>query len=413
MNPTLGWAALSRSALKRAEAQLTADSEGMRDEVGVLSLHTGYANRFFPGTSVQQTRLRYALFVPWQIRLLLQQDSGIQAGQARAALEKAEFELALRLPNVDGEGTIGRRIAKLGRPVAIAPSQSYWVALRAWGILHAGPSGITPARGELFSRWMHWPDRARRRSTETDDEKRFLHSIVPLFHSRLPEPPKEFLGSSPLNFHLGTEEKKFLRMRLLETLRPFDGKPSYLAALVRCEAQPDENTSPWTDVLSAHADNADRVALEHARDASALAAVARAVYNAMVEALQEGRDGLTPSGRHREHLTKIVAEYGQKAQRLDLSVLSGEGVFIGGLANILARLQVWLRVDGNNPLSQDIYDAFMLWELRRKGPRRARLPTSTAARLARAQWKGDKIELAGPIEYRWNLVRRFLADLVD
>ena len=48
-----------------------ADSAGVRDEVGVLSLHTAYANRFFLGTSVQQTRLRYALFVPWQITVLL------------------------------------------------------------------------------------------------------------------------------------------------------------------------------------------------------------------------------------------------------------------------------------------------------------------------------------------------------
>ena len=71
MKPALGWAGLSRSALKRAEAQLVTDSAGVRDEVGVLSLHTAYANRFFPGTSVQQTRLRYALFVSWQITVLL------------------------------------------------------------------------------------------------------------------------------------------------------------------------------------------------------------------------------------------------------------------------------------------------------------------------------------------------------
>ena len=64
--PRMGWAALSRSRLNRAEAQLVKDAQGVRDEVGVLALHTGYANRFFPGTSTQQTRLRYALFVPWR-----------------------------------------------------------------------------------------------------------------------------------------------------------------------------------------------------------------------------------------------------------------------------------------------------------------------------------------------------------
>ena len=149
MRPTLGWAGLSRSALNRAEAQLAAESDGVRDEVGVLALHTAYANRFFPGTSVQQTRLRYALFVPWQIKMLLRDRERVRPGQARRALEQAELDLARRLPDVDGEGTIGRRTAHTGRLVAIPPSQSYWVALGAWGVLSAGPYGDTPARGAV------------------------------------------------------------------------------------------------------------------------------------------------------------------------------------------------------------------------------------------------------------------------
>lgn len=413
MIPTLGWAGLSRSALKRAEAQLMADSEGMRDEVGVLALHTGYANRFFPGTSVQQSRLRYALFVPWQIRTLLQQRDTIRPGQARAALESAELALALRLPDADGEGTIGRRTAKLGKAVSIAPSQSYWVALGAWGVLHSGPSGVWPARAELFDRWGSWPDGVRRRASETDDENRLLQTVARLFHARLPEPPKSFSGSGPLDFSLDPEERKFLRTRLLETRRIQDGKPSFLAALVGAEARPGKNSGPWTASLAAHADLADQRALERARDAASLAAVARAAYNAMVESLQEHRDERRPSSRHRAHLKEVVAEHQAKAIRLDLGALPGDGVFIGGLADVLARLQGWLRSGGNDPLARDLYEAFSAWELRRKGHRRARLPKSTAARLAREPWDGDKIGLAGPIEYRWNLVRRFLADLAE
>ena len=134
---------MSRSALERAEAQLVADGEGVRDEVGVLALHTVYANRFFPGTSVQQTRLRYALFVPWQIMALLRER--IQSGQARRELDRAELNLARRLPDVDGEGTIGRRTAQAGRLVAVPPSQSYRVALGAWGILNTGSDGDAPS----------------------------------------------------------------------------------------------------------------------------------------------------------------------------------------------------------------------------------------------------------------------------
>ena len=36
-----------------------------RDEIGFLLIHQGFADRFFPGTSVLHTRVRYALFVPW------------------------------------------------------------------------------------------------------------------------------------------------------------------------------------------------------------------------------------------------------------------------------------------------------------------------------------------------------------
>ncbi|WP_295383958.1 DUF6361 family protein [uncultured Thiodictyon sp.] len=413
MKPTLGWAGLSRSALKRAEAQLLSDSEGMRDEVGVLSLHTGYANRFFPGTSVQQSRLRYALFVPWQIRLLLQQGDKILQGQVRSTLEKAELTLAKRLPDVDGAGTIGRRTAKLGKPVAIAPSQSYWVALGAWGILHRGPFDVVPSRTELFSRWQHWPDGSRNRSLETDNENRPLYSIARLFHPRLPDPPNEFLGQGPLDFRLGAKEKEFLRLRLLDTQRAKDKMPSYLANLVRSSADIGAQQHPWNAALAKLADPADQAALQRARHAASLAAVARAVYNAMVESLQEDRDRMTVTDKHREHLRAIVAEHSQSAQRLVLYQLPIDGVLIGALADVLTTLQAWLRKGERNPLASEIYETFASWELQRKGPRRARLPKSAAARQARTEWDGEKVSRATSIEYRWSLVQRLLSDLEE
>ena len=55
----IGWIHFSRDALRRAEARLREEQEGVRDEIGFLLLHQAYADRFFPGTSVLQTRLRY------------------------------------------------------------------------------------------------------------------------------------------------------------------------------------------------------------------------------------------------------------------------------------------------------------------------------------------------------------------
>jgi hypothetical protein len=65
MEPAFGWTLLSPEATGRAEVQWREDVAGVRDEIGFLLLHQAYADRFFPRTSVQQTRFRYALFVPW------------------------------------------------------------------------------------------------------------------------------------------------------------------------------------------------------------------------------------------------------------------------------------------------------------------------------------------------------------
>ena len=413
MRPALGWAGLSRSALKRAEAQLLADSEGVRDEVGVLALHTAYANRFFPGTSVQQTRLRYALFVPWQIKALLRNREHVRSDQeARDALEQAELDLAMRLPHVDGEGTIGRRTASAGRSVAIPPSQSYWVALATWGVLGTDLGGEAPSRSELFRRWERWPEGYRRRPT-TDDEGRALERLQYLFHQGLPEPPREFRGDVPLDFRLLIREREFLRKRLLDTKRSGDAQPSFLSALVNSSIRIREGLAPWSRSVIRHADEADRKALNRARDAAALAAVTRALYNAAVEALRERDEGSSIVERHRAHLVEIVDEYGAASQRLRLGELARDDVSIGDLETVLSSVQQWLSRGAGDPLDRELLASLGHWELRRKGSRRAKLPPSAHGREARAAWQAEKTALAEPIGYRWSLVCRFLRDLQE
>ena len=410
MRPTLGWAGLSRRALKRAEAQLIGDSEGVRDEVGVLALHTAYANRFFPGTSVQQTRLRYALFVPWQIKMLLRDRARVRSGQALPALEAAEQNLARRLPDVDGERTIGRRAVKSGRPVAIPPSHSYWVALRAWKVLSRGPDGATPSRAELFAQWERWHEGHRGRNA-TDDEGHPIEAPRYLFHKGLPNPPVEFERDNPLDFSLESSERDFLRARLLDTKRPNDGQPSFLSALVHSTERIPNGLLPWSESVVRHADEADQKALHRARDAAALAAVTRAVYAAAVEALLERNDCSSVGKQHRDRLAEIVSKYGAAGQQLCIDDLKLDGVFIGDLHPILTAIQEWLSRPGHDPLDDPVLAPLTRWELCRKGSRRAKLHLSAHGREARAAWGRDKTAPAGPIEYRWRLVCGFLQDL--
>ncbi len=55
MNSTLGWTMLSREEMRQAEKPTSGDQD-TRDEIGFLLIHQGFADRFFPGTSVLHTR---------------------------------------------------------------------------------------------------------------------------------------------------------------------------------------------------------------------------------------------------------------------------------------------------------------------------------------------------------------------
>ena len=104
MKPTIGWVLLSKDAVGRVETQLHEDVTGVRDEIGFLLIHSGYANRFFPGTSVLHTRLRYVLFIPWMYQELF---GGSDYGNIERRVTKFETRLAGRLRDL--EGTIGKR----------------------------------------------------------------------------------------------------------------------------------------------------------------------------------------------------------------------------------------------------------------------------------------------------------------
>ena len=102
---------------------------GVRDEIGFLTIHQGYADRFFPGTSVLHTRARYAVFVPW----LFEDLAGLTGPAAARALRERERELAGRLRDAGKSKVIGGRV--FPKPSSQPPSTVYWNALAVWGIL--------------------------------------------------------------------------------------------------------------------------------------------------------------------------------------------------------------------------------------------------------------------------------------
>lgn len=181
MEPQIGWTLLSRDALRRAETQLRQDIEGVRDEIGFLALHQAYADRFFPGTSVLHTRLRYVLFVPWMYQKLARHHAGRAISERP---QKEELELTRRLLHLGPkQGVIG--IRSYPQPTAQPPSMIYWSALASWGILKVLPSGLIPSRQSVHRTIA----RKGPRHQLHDDDKQLLIEEEPLFGT-LPRPQR-------------------------------------------------------------------------------------------------------------------------------------------------------------------------------------------------------------------------------
>lgn len=388
----MGWTYLSREALARAKAQMDEESMGVRDEIGFLTIHQGYADRFFPGTSVLHTRARYAMFVPW----LFEDLAGLTGPAAVRALRERERELAGRLKDARESQVIGGRVYP--KPSSQPPSTVYWNALAVWGILRPRPDGRTISRAQAH-RLLNSAGAA------TDDDGQPLLSLEPPF-APLPERPDSWHSGS-ITLQLTTAEAMFLRERLAQLRRNGGHELSLLARLVRTEvAAP---SAMWADETRAVA-GADQAPLVRAQQAASLAAVGRAVYDALLEHIVEADDKRESTIRHRIHLAAIVEEHGSVAAKLDVDALEADiGVLSSRMRTVLIATKAWIASRSENPGA--LFDVYAAAEAR-KGPR-ARLAPTPNGRARRLEWSSDEHGLAEPLHYRWEQVSTLLNDLAN
>jgi len=395
LEPSFGWVSLTPKALARARGQLNAESQGVRDEVGFLLLHQRYADRFFPGTSVLHTRLRYALFVPWQFEA----ERGKHTAVAERARAASEIALAKRLKDGLQAGAIG------GSTWPNAPDQSpssiYWSALDAWGILRRDARGRTPTRRGVHERF------AVARPT-LDDEGEPLFGYEPPFVT-LPPPGEDWTSGGPLSFALLADERAFLAERLSSVLAPAPcAHLSLLSQLARSGAP--LSGSLWSRAVLDLAGR-DRAALQRARSSAALAAIGRGVYAALVETLRDRVDKRETPHRHRSVLPKLVDEHRARALELGgrgLDLVEGDvGVLPPKLRQLMAETLEWLDRGGGDPMP--LLDPYEAAEGRKQ--ERARLRRTPGARMRRAEWQAHDHPVGYPLHYRWASVRRLLDDL--
>jgi hypothetical protein len=392
IDSALGWSYLSRAALARAKAQMDEESLGVRDEIGFLTIHQRYADRFFPGTSVLQTRARYAVFVPW----LFEDLRGLTGPEAVRALRESERKLAGRLKDAGESQVIGSRV--FPRPSSQPPSTVYWNALAIWGILRSRLDERTISRAQAH-RMLKVAEAA------SDDDGQPLLGFEPPF-VRLPARPGNWRAGS-INLRLTTAEAAFLRERLVQLCPIGRHELSLLAQLVRMRSS--APSGMWASQVRAVA-GADQGSLIRAQQAASLACVGRAVYDALLENIVEIRDKRKASTRHRDHLDVVVEEHGPLATKLDVDALEADiGALPLKLHIVLIATKSWIVARARDP--DLLFDRYAAAEAR-KGSR-ARLAITPNGLARRVEWSADVHGLAGPLHYRWEQVRTLLNDLAD
>ncbi|MCB0197014.1 MAG: hypothetical protein KDJ65_34015 [Anaerolineae bacterium] len=404
MQSALGWTVLSRDALRRAETHLRDQDEGVRDEIGFLALHQAYADRFFPGTSVLQTRLRYILFVPWMYQSLAHKPSRSQP--INHVVQKQELDLAQRLKKRHGlsDGVIGAR--SLPKPTSQPPTMIYWNALRTWRILRPQMDGTYPKRSAVHRSLtkQHLPNHL------TDDDKSPLEESSTFF-VKLPPPPAEWNDKNhPLDFTIQPKEAEFIDQHLRNVHRMGMPKtPSLLACLVEHTVDLTNLVFPWAKPILNLVDKDEHEALLRAQQASALAAIGRAIYAALVERICAEEDKRSIPDIHRANLRRVIRDYRGQALRLDTEAVKLDAFYSlpSSLLDVLNTTQSWLKTKKDFSDLRDVYERA---EVTRKGGR-ARLARTLAGQERRKEWTPEEFPEATPLHYRWSNVQRLLDDL--
>jgi hypothetical protein len=435
-----GWVEISGTALQRLRSELEQKGQGVVDEMGVLAIHAGYADYFFPGTSVLQTRPRYLFFVCWNF-LWLARQRGVTAANVLKRKDEAELWVTSQLvatsrqalppgkpaPNMDG--IIGVRVFSEDPPRAPAQRVDfiYWTAMRLWGFYR---SRAAQDRSRLFRRWRGSViGRVGEGVDETLDdairEERLGEFLVP------PVPwDWQSEDSHGVDFELTGPEASWLQDRLLALDEVTEG-PCLLAKAAELCAEfpprmvPGEESPlrPWDDPLAVQSARAagQRDRLERASQASHLGHYVRAIYAALVEWTVEttASSPRDPPLRHYRELLRELAEdrpMRDATLALSLPTLYSDVPRISDLLrNCLRHVQGGLRLvaDGEDPekvfMDELTYRLFEAVERRRKGGR-ARLPRTEQGAARRTGFERGTVGVYD-IDYRWNRVRYLLWDL--
>lgn len=403
--PNLGWVVLSEADRAVAERRLSfSAAEGTRDELGFGPIHFAYANRFFPGTSVQQTKIRYIWFVCWAYEELLRshRSQAFPVETLRKIEVRTGKKLLLNMSNPRRSGIIGWTRFGAGEEPVLLPSNIYWSALKLWGLLRRRETtGQAPGQAELHDHWADWSRAGRRDELAHEDHEAIFVDLPP-------RPDDWTKPNSKLSFQLTSQESRFIKERWRSATDLSAGAEPLMSKIARAGIVP---KSMWSANVLSLASAEDKRALERARKAASLVCIGRALYAAMIEELKNGDAGGGRNSKiHRDFLEGLRLDHRADALALDLKELEldlGRASRLQQddrkLLDLLRKIQEWSEIGGS-------YDRLKPICLEREiSLKDSRAMLAPAAAKQRELWTVS--EPAQPLNYRWPIVSAFVKDL--
>ena len=284
---SIGWLDLDAAASEQVGTLLRSlDEPGTLDELGLASVRDAFSDMLSPGTSTNQTRLRYFIFLPWLFgRLEAQRVPPVEFSH-RLREDEAQLIDCLR-PLGSGQGVIGYTA---GRDLKQMPSAAYWGGLGSWRLRRHNLSiAEYGQRASTFGTLR----------PERDDDGNATNRVLSMW-APLPQRPDDFLKSD-LTFELRAEEAQVL-VDLIRQHHP----GSLLAVLCGMPATVGAAEYPWQLPTVGMPDRLVEL-LRHARCFSELTVGPQLVYNVLLARKARDEFGWETDELEENQLTHLVA----------------------------------------------------------------------------------------------------------
>ncbi|MCB0964514.1 MAG: hypothetical protein KDA98_14640 [Acidimicrobiales bacterium] len=372
------------------------EEPGTLDPLGIGVIRDIYSDRFAPGTSTIQTRLRYFVFLPWIFERI--ERDRVSASQFARRLRRDEAQLIESLRHLGPDnGVIGYHAR--GQLLRM-PSTAYWGGLGSWGIRRHDLSLAEYGRAvEAF-----WP-----REAERDDDGVAANRSQTMWTAMPPAP--DGFPDVDLTFELTRSEAELVREHIVQR-----HAGSLLAAACADPAAAADTVWPW-DLDQTHLAADLAAAVHHARCVSELTLGPQHLYNLLLARKAHTELGWETSALHDKverdlaHWAELVA---QRRPVLEPWVERIDDEFWPSLDEHRVKEPtrrfvseiVRLAVEDPEHLGGSAVAQRQL-ELREqaiKGPR-ARLTN----RGALEAW--NQQPFGGQLIYRWHMARSYLSDL--